>query len=84
MRAMHAACSHGIPGIPRAKCNLYDIGCEVALAVRWPGRVAPGALARPLAATEHSAHYSCSCTPVHIYTLHCMHICTLCHVAVPQ
>ena len=33
---------HGIPGMPRAKCNLYDIGCEVALAVRWPGKVAPG------------------------------------------
>ena len=33
---------HGIPGMPRAKCNLYDIGCEVALAVRWPGQVAPG------------------------------------------
>ena len=33
---------HGIPGMPRAKCNLYDIGCEVALAVRWPGRVAAG------------------------------------------
>lgn len=33
---------HGIPGMPRAKCNLYDIGCEVALAVRWPGRVRPG------------------------------------------
>ncbi len=33
---------HGIPGMPRAKCNLYDIGCEVALAARWPGRIAPG------------------------------------------
>jgi len=33
---------HGIPGFPRAKCNLYDIGCEVALAIRWPGRVPPG------------------------------------------
>ena len=33
---------HGIPGMPRAKCNLYDIGCEVALAVRWPGRVGAG------------------------------------------
>ncbi len=33
---------HGIPGMPRAKCNLYDIGCEVALAVRWPGHVAAG------------------------------------------
>ena len=33
---------HGIPGLPRAKCNLYDIGCEVALAARWPGRIDPG------------------------------------------
>ena len=33
---------HGIPGFPRAKCNLYDIGSEVALAARWPGHIAPG------------------------------------------
>lgn len=33
---------HGIPGMPRAKCNLYDIGCEVALAARWPKHIAPG------------------------------------------
>ncbi|MFW5744177.1 MAG: sulfatase, partial [Spirochaetota bacterium] len=33
---------HGIPGIPRGKCNLYDLGSEVALAVRWPGRVPGG------------------------------------------
>jgi N-sulfoglucosamine sulfohydrolase len=33
---------HGIPGFPRGKCNLYDLGCEVALAARWPGRVPPG------------------------------------------
>ena len=33
---------HGIPGVPRAKCNLYDIGCEVALAARWPGKIKPG------------------------------------------
>lgn len=33
---------HGIPGIPRAKCNLYNIGCEVALAARLPGKIAPG------------------------------------------
>ena len=33
---------HGIPGFPRGKCNLYDIGCEVALAARWPGRIPAG------------------------------------------
>ncbi|MCB0110059.1 MAG: sulfatase, partial [Caldilineaceae bacterium] len=33
---------HGIPGFPRAKCNLYNIGCEVALAARWPGHIQPG------------------------------------------
>lgn len=33
---------HGIPGLPRGKCNLYDIGSEVALAVRWPGHVKGG------------------------------------------
>ncbi|MEE8397383.1 MAG: sulfatase [Desulfobacterales bacterium] len=33
---------HGIPGFPRAKCNLYDIGCQVPLAARWPGHIRPG------------------------------------------
>ena len=33
---------HGIPGMPRAKANLYDIGCEVALAARWPEKIASG------------------------------------------
>lgn len=33
---------HGIPGFPRAKCNLYNIGCEVALTARWPGQIQPG------------------------------------------
>ncbi|MFP4028357.1 MAG: sulfatase [Candidatus Brocadiia bacterium] len=33
---------HGIPGMPRGKCNLYDIGCEVALAARWPGKIPRG------------------------------------------
>ena len=33
---------HGIPGMPRAKCNLYDIGCEVALAARWPDKIPAG------------------------------------------
>ena len=33
---------HGIPGFPRAKCNVYDIGQEVAMAIRWPGHISPG------------------------------------------
>ncbi len=32
---------HGIPGFPRGKCNLYDFGTHVALAIRWP-RGVPG------------------------------------------
>ena len=36
---------HGIPGFPRGKCNLYDIGCEVALAARWHGRIPAGRIA---------------------------------------
>lgn len=33
---------HGIPGFPRAKCNLYNLGCEVSLAARWPGHIKTG------------------------------------------
>ncbi|MYA22074.1 MAG: sulfatase-like hydrolase/transferase, partial [Gemmatimonadetes bacterium] len=33
---------HGIPGFPRGKCNLYDIGCEVTLAARWPNNIPAG------------------------------------------
>jgi arylsulfatase A-like enzyme len=28
--------------MPRAKCNLYNIGCEVSLAMRWPGKIKAG------------------------------------------
>ncbi len=35
---------HGIPGIPRGKCNLYDLGTRVPLAIRWPGVALPGAV----------------------------------------
>lgn len=31
---------HGAPGFPYGKCNLYDFGTHVALAVRWPKRIA--------------------------------------------
>jgi N-sulfoglucosamine sulfohydrolase len=27
---------HGMPGVPRGKCNLYDLGTHVSLAIRWP------------------------------------------------
>ncbi len=33
---------HGAPGFPRGKCNLYDFGVHVALAVRWGKKVPPG------------------------------------------
>jgi arylsulfatase A-like enzyme len=29
---------HGAPGFPGGKCNLYDFGVGVSLAVRWPGQ----------------------------------------------
>ncbi|MCP4786049.1 MAG: sulfatase [Fuerstiella sp.] len=32
---------HGAPGFPNGKCNLYDFGTHVPLAVRWPKQV-PG------------------------------------------
>ena len=28
---------HGMPGVPAGKCNLYDHGTSVSLAIRWPG-----------------------------------------------
>lgn len=33
---------HGAPGFPNGKCNLYDFGTHVALAVRWPKKVPAG------------------------------------------
>ncbi len=33
---------HGAPGFPNGKCNLYDFGTAVPLAVRWPGKGEPG------------------------------------------
>lgn len=33
---------HGIPGFIRGKCNLYDLGVAVALAVRWGSKVPRG------------------------------------------
>lgn len=33
---------HGMPGMPRGKCNLHDFGSKVALLVSWPDRAKPG------------------------------------------
>lgn len=33
---------HGIPGFPRAKTNLYDLGTAVALAAYWPEKIEAG------------------------------------------
>lgn len=31
---------HGIPGFPRGKTNVHDLGSEVLLAMRWPEKIA--------------------------------------------
>lgn len=33
---------HGVPGMSRAKCNLYNLGTEVALAMRMPSMIKAG------------------------------------------
>jgi N-sulfoglucosamine sulfohydrolase len=33
---------HGAPGFPNGKCNLYDFGVAVSLAIRFPGTANPG------------------------------------------
>ena len=33
---------HGMPGMPRGKCNLHDFGSMVSLLVSWPDQVKPG------------------------------------------
>lgn len=30
---------HGIPGMPAGKCNLYDLGTRVSLAISWPAQI---------------------------------------------
>ncbi|KAA1260904.1 Arylsulfatase [Rubripirellula obstinata] len=30
---------HGMPGVTRGKCNLYDMGTHVPLAIRWPAGI---------------------------------------------
>ena len=39
---------HGVPGMPSGKCNLYDLGTAVPLAVSWPGVIPPGRVIRDL------------------------------------
>jgi uncharacterized sulfatase len=33
---------HGIPGFPRGKCNLYNLGVDVPLAIRWGNHIPKG------------------------------------------
>ena len=37
-----ASGDHGVPGFPRGKCNLYNLGTEVSLFVRWGDKVKGG------------------------------------------
>jgi uncharacterized sulfatase len=32
---------HGIPGFPRGKCNVHDLGSAVPLAICWPKKISP-------------------------------------------
>lgn len=66
---------HGIPGMPRAKCNLYDIGCEVALAARWPGNIAPGTVIHDfvnIMVRERFTAYSFFCVGCGLRLLKCL------------
>jgi arylsulfatase A-like enzyme len=38
---------HGMP-FPRGKCNLYDLGTRVPLAIRWPGKIKPATVSELL------------------------------------
>ncbi|MDO8545207.1 MAG: sulfatase [Opitutaceae bacterium] len=33
---------NGLPGVPRGKTEMYDLGSAAPLLVRWPGKVKPG------------------------------------------
>lgn len=33
---------NGVPGFPRGKTQLYNLGCAAPLLVRWPGHIKPG------------------------------------------
>ncbi|MBS1825814.1 MAG: sulfatase [Acidobacteria bacterium] len=33
---------NGMPGVPRGKCNLYDLGVRAPLMARWPARIRAG------------------------------------------
>ncbi len=49
---------HGAPGFPRGKCNLYDFGSQVPLAVRYPAVVAQGrTIASPVSLIDLAATF---------------------------
>eukprot|EP00927_Polykrikos_kofoidii_P036877 TRINITY_DN31095_c0_g1_i1.p1 TRINITY_DN31095_c0_g1~~TRINITY_DN31095_c0_g1_i1.p1 ORF type:complete len:593 (-),score=54.95 TRINITY_DN31095_c0_g1_i1:119-1897(-) len=51
---------HGPPGFPRAKATMYDLGCQVALAVRWPaGGIRGGLVVDDLISTMRLAPTVC-------------------------
>ncbi len=37
-----AAGDNGLPGVPRGKTQLYDLGSHAPLLMRWPGKIKPG------------------------------------------
>lgn len=57
---------HGMPGLPRAKATLHDLGCQVPLAVCWPGRIPGGRVVEDLVNTMDLASTVCDAAGVHI------------------
>lgn len=37
-----AAGDNGLPGVPRGKTQMYDLGSHAPLLMRWPGKIKPG------------------------------------------
>lgn len=51
---------HGIPGFPCGKCDLYDTGTQVPMAIRWPGKIEPGLVSDALVSLPDLAPTFCS------------------------
>jgi len=56
---------NGMGGFPRAKCNLYDYGVRMPLAIRWPDRVKGGRVVEDFVSLTDLAPTFLACGGVH-------------------